>query len=352
MNLAIIAITPNGASLARRLVAEAEGAAVWLPEKFREADDCRYFAEPLKVLLPRLLTSVDGLVCIMATGIVVRLLGPHLRGKEHDPAVVVVDEAGQFAISLLSGHLGGANELATEVAEMLGGQAVITTATDVNNLPAWDDVARQLNMNVEPLGRIKLLNGLLLEGRAIALVDSFGQVAERFADIPGVVVVRSFMQAMQTDVEGLVFVTHRHIPALDLEKKLLLLRPANLVVGVGCNRGTDAAEIETVIRSELEKAFLSPASITCLASIDAKQDEGGLLDVAAGLGVALKFFTKEELNEVAAPSEPSEHALQAVGARGVCEPAAILAAGGGQLLVKKKKSGNVTVAVAEMTRTG
>lgn len=300
------------------------------------------------MLLPRLLATVDGLVCIMATGIVVRLLGPHLRGKEHDPAVVVVDEAGRFAISLLSGHLGGANELATEVAEMLGGQAVITTATDVNDLPAWDDVARQLRMTVEPLERIKLLNGLLLEGRSIALVDATGQVAERFADVSGVVVARSFMQGMQTDAEGLVFVTHRHIPNLATEKKLLLLRPANLVVGIGCNRGTEADEIETVIRSELEKAFLSPVSIACLASIDAKQDEGGLLEVAARLGVPLKFFTKEELNEVDAPSEASEHALQAVGARGVCEPAAMLAAGGGPLLVKKKKSGNVTAAIAQL----
>lgn len=348
MNLAIIAITPGGASLARRLAAEAEGAELWLPEKLRADDATCYFSGPLSATLPELFGRVDGLVCIMATGIVVRLLAPHLRGKQHDPAVVVTDEAGQFAISLLSGHLGGANELAQEVAEIIGAQAVITTATDVNDLPAWDDVARRLDMAVEPVGRIKLLNGLLLSGGAISLFDPDGRVATEFADLPEVARENNFAAALMSQSAGVVFVTPRHLPQLEVQEKLLVLRPRCFAVGVGCNRGTGAEEIEAVIRAEMEKAFLAPASIACLASIDAKQDEGGLLDAAARLGVPLKFFPKEQLNAVAAPSEPSAHALQAVGAKGVCEPAAMLAAGGGRLLVKKKKNGNVTVAVAEI----
>jgi len=352
MNLAIIAITPGGASLARKLAAEAEGAELWLPEKLRADDAASYFTGPLSATLQELFGRVDGLICIMATGIVVRLLAPHLRGKQHDPAVVVTDEAGQFAISLLSGHLGGANELAQEVADILGAQAVITTATDVNDLPAWDDVARQFDMAVEPVGRIKLLNGLLLQAVRIALVDADGTVATEFENIPGVEVVKSFAAALQADAEGLVFVTSRHLPQLAQQENLLVLRPRCYAVGVGCNRDTGADEIEAVIRAELEKAFLSPASIACLASIDAKQDEGGLLDAAARLGVPLKFFSKEQLNAVAAPSEASAHALQAVGAKGVCEPAAMLVASGGRLLVKKKKNGNVTVAVAEMKIKG
>ncbi|WP_148895827.1 cobalt-precorrin 5A hydrolase [Geothermobacter ehrlichii] len=350
MQLAIIAITPGGAVLARRLAAEAEGAELWLPEKLRGAVPARYFSGRLGDLLAELFARVDGLVCIMATGIVVRLLAPHLRDKGRDPAVVVVDEAGQFAVSLLSGHLGGANELAAEVAEILGGQAVITTATDVNGLPAWDEVARRLDMAVEPLARVKLLNGLLLRGGRIALVDPQGAVSAAFAGVPGVETAESFAAALDCGAEGLVFVTSRHLPQLERQPNLLALRPRCYAVGVGCNRGTEADEIEAVIRSEMEKAYLAPASIFCLASIDAKRDEGGLLSAAARFGVSLTFFSKEQLNAVEAPSETSEHALKAVGAGGVCEPAAILAAGGGRLLVKKKKSGNVTVAVAEIAR--
>ncbi|ORJ60280.1 cobalt-precorrin 5A hydrolase [Geothermobacter hydrogeniphilus] len=348
MTLAIIAITPGGAALARRLQEEAEGAELWLPEKLRSEEPASYFDRPLSVLMPELFARVDGLVCIMAAGIVVRLLAPQLRGKQHDPAVVVVDEAGRFAISLLSGHLGGANELAREVADILGGQAVITTATDVNHLPAWDTVARRLDLKVEPVERLKLLNGLLLQAGRIVLADPQRLVSDAFVAVPGVEVTRSFAAALQSRAEGLVFVTSRHLPHLDRRKNLLVLRPRCYAVGVGCNRGTDADEIETAVRDEMEKAFLSPGSISCLASIDAKQDEGGLLDAAARFGVSLKFFSKEQLNVVAVPSKPSEYALQAVGAGGVCEPAAILAAKGGRLLVKKKKNGNVTVAVAEI----
>jgi len=348
MNLAIIAITPGGARLARRLAAEAEGAELWLPEKLRSAEPACYFERPLSEQLPELFARVDGLVCVMATGIVVRLLAPHLRGKQFDPAVVVVDEAGRYAISLLSGHLGGANELAQEVSEILGGQAVITTATDVNQLPAWDEVARRLDMAVEPVERIKLLNGLLLSEGAISLFDPDGRVAAEFADVPGVRREQNFANALMSNAAGVVFVTPRHLPQLEAQAKLLVLRPRCYAVGIGCNRGTCADEIEAVIRAEMEKAVLAPASIACLASIDAKQDEGGLLDAAARLGVPLTFFSKEQLNGIDAPSAPSEHALQAVGAKGVCEPAALLAAGGGKLLVSKKKSGNVTVAVAEM----
>ena len=120
MTLAIIAITSGGALLARRLHQQVVEAELWLPDRFRRADDAHYFDEKPAELLPRLFLRVDGLICIMATGIVVRLLGAQLQGKDRDAAVVVCDEKGQFAISLLSGHLGGANELAAEVAERLG----------------------------------------------------------------------------------------------------------------------------------------------------------------------------------------------------------------------------------------
>jgi len=348
MELAIIAITRRGAELARRLGDDAGRGAVWLPEKFRADDGCNYFAVPLAEQLPRLFAACDGVVCIMATGIVVRLLAPHLQGKEKDAAVVVVDEAGEHAISLLSGHLGGANELASEVAGLIGARPVITTATDVNELPAWDDVARRLDLGVEPLSRIKLFNRLLLDGEAIDLVDRDGAVAACFTGVSGVQRFATFAAAGRNGSGGTVIVSNRHLPQLERQENLLALRPRNLVVGIGCNRGTSAAEIEQVVRTELQQAFLAFGSIVRLASIEAKSDEAGLLAFAGQHDLPLAFYAKEQLNAVAAPSPPSEHALAAVGASGVCEPAAILAAGGGALLVKKKKRGNVTVAVAEL----
>ncbi len=347
MELAIIAITSGGARLARRLGAEAAGIDVFLPVRYREEDGCRYFPEPVAELLPELFRKYRGLVCIMATGIVVRVLAPHLRGKQADPAVVVMDEAGRFAVSLLSGHLGGANELALELAELTGGQAVVTTATDVNGLPAWDDVARQAGLGIEPVERIRHLNTLLLEGKKIALVDRDGVVAGFFEDVPGVSLFGNFAEAMQSGSAGMVFVTHRHLPGLEKQSNLLVLRPRDLVVGIGCNRGTSVAEIEAVVTAELEKAFLCFASVACLATITDKTDEEGIHLFARRHGLSVEYHVAEDLNRVEIASEDSEHALAAVGAKGVCEPAAILSAGGGPLLVKKKKSGNVTVAVAQ-----
>ena len=347
MDFAIVAITAGGAGLARRIAAEAGAGEVYLPERFRCDDGSRYFSEPLASLLPELFGRYRGLVCVMATGIVVRLLAPHLRGKSLDPAVVVLDEAGQFVISLLSGHLGGGNELARELAELLGGQAVITTATDVNGLPAWDEVARREGMTLEPLANIVSLNSLLLQGATTVLVDRRERVARHYTDLPWVLRAPNFAAALKMEVAGRVFVTHRHIPQVEERSDLLLLRPRDLVLGIGCNRGTSAEEIEAAVRQELQQAFLAFASLACVATIDDKSDEEGISRFARRHGLTLEYHGADALNGVDAPSPPSAYALAAVGAKGVCEPAAILSAGGGPLLVRKKKVGNVTLAVAE-----
>lgn len=348
MKLAIVAITSGGAKLARRLGVALPGASVYLPEKFRRDDDCCYFDRPLAVWLPQLFAEVEQLICIMATGIVVRILGRELKGKDQDPAVVVMDEAGQFAISLLSGHLGGANDLARHLAVVTGAAPVITTATDVNNLPAWDQVARDCGLVIEPVVHLKTLNRLLLDGAKIALVDQRNRVTGVFASVPGVTAYENFAIATRSNADGLVFVTHRYLPHLLNQPEMLALRPRDLVVGIGCNRGTDAEEIEAAVRSKLKQAFLAFASIARLASIDAKQDEKGLLEFAEKHQLPIDFYPAEDLNKVAVPSPVSIHAQKAVGAKGVCEPAALLSSSLGEMLIRKQKVGNLTLAVAEI----
>jgi cobalt-precorrin 5A hydrolase len=347
MPLAIVAITPGGAALARRLGRALPKAVVHLPERFRRDDHLRYFAESLGELLPRLFAGGNSLACIMATGIVVRILAPHLQRKDLDPAVVVLDEAGHYAVSLLAGHLGGANELARELARLTGGHPVITTATDVNGLPAWDEVARREGLSIEPLKNIGRLNKLLLEGGRTVLVDRYGVVAGYFQGLPEVMIAGTFSEAMKAQASARVFVTNRYIPHLEGQDDLLVLRPRDLVVGIGCNRGTSLEEIEAAVFEELQKAFLSTKSIACLATVSAKADEAGLVGFAGKHRLPLEFHSTEDLNLMDAPSKPSPHALAAVGARGVCEPAALLSSGSRTLLVTKKRRGNVTVAVAE-----
>jgi len=347
MKLAIYAITDGGAVLGRRLLRSLPGAELWLPERLRAADGARYTSQGATTLLPELFTRCDGLICIMATGIVVRALAPHLRGKAVDAPVVVMDEAGRFAISLIAGHLGGANDLARRVAACTGGEAVITTATDVQGLLAWDEAARRAGLAVEPLERIKRLNSLLLQQAPVVLIDPEERIAPWFAAAPGVTVVQTVQAAHELRAAGRVHVTHRLVPNAAQDEALLLLRPRDLIVGLGCNRGTSAQEIAGAVESTLTQAGLAFAAVAGLATIVAKADEEGLLTFARQHRLPLAAHDGSALNAVTVPSPPSSHALAAVGVNGVCEPAAILSAGGGRLLVPKQKIGNVTVAVAQ-----
>ncbi len=349
MKIAIIAITRDGARLGARLRDGLGSASLHVLQRYRgeAGKDSVPFAGELKELVKGLWPEYGGFVFIMATGIVVRMVAPLLAGKDVDPAVVVMDDTARFAISLLSGHLGGANELASRCAFVTGAREVITTATDGHGLPSFDMLAREEGWGIEELSRVKVLNSLLLDGEEIAVVDATGLVRPWFHGRGRLSFHDTFVEALQSGAKGFLFVTNRHLPPQVRSESLLILRPRNLVLGIGCNSGTPADEIEDVVCTNLKRLFLSVGSVRCVASAAAKRTEAGLLAFAERLGVPVRFYESDELNGVAAPSPPSVHALDAIGAAGVAEPAALLASEGGSLILKKVKSGNVTLAVAE-----
>lgn len=350
MRIALIAITRNGALLGQRLREGLSGAELYVSSRYGgQAGPVRQLFEPaeLKELVASLWHGVDGLVFIMASGIVVRMIAPHLTSKQSDPAVVVMDDAGRFAISLLSGHLGGANELAGRCAYISGARPVITTATDVNDLPSFDMLAKEQGWVIEDLSRVKLLNRLLLDNEEIAVVDPGGQTRCHFQGRGKLTYFDTFAKATASAARGFLFVTNRHLPPQSQPASLLILRPRNLVLGIGCNRGTPSDEIEDFVGAHLRRIFLSLKSVSCIATAAAKADEAGLIEFAGRYGIPLVCYESEQLNRVKVPSKPSPHAMAAIGANGVAEPAAILASGGGLLLLKKVKSANVTLAVAE-----
>ena len=351
MGIAIIAITSNGVRLGSKVMSGLDEATLFIPRRYADdSEGATVYDGDVKELVARLWPEVRGLVFIMATGIVVRLIAPHLRAKDMDPAVVVMDDAGNFAISLLSGHLGGANELASRCASITGAREVITTATDVNGLPSFDMVAKEEGWVIEDLGRVKVLNSLLLDDKQIAVVDPTGRVRVTFNGRGKLSFHDTFVSALESGARGFLFVTNRQLPPQSCSDRLLVLRPKNLVLGIGCNSGTGLEEIQEVTVSALKQLFLSLKSIRCVATAEAKRHEPGLVAFAESLGVPLICYESNELNGVSVPSPPSPHALAAIGATGVAEPAALLASGGGTLLMKKLKSGNVTLAIAELCR--
>jgi cobalt-precorrin 5A hydrolase len=375
MRVAIIAITANGARIGSSLHRSIPDSTLFVLEKHagtsiipplpkavpikspplqgegQGEDGVRVhsFSSPLRELVASLWPAYGGFIFIMATGIVVRTIAPLLTSKDQDPAVVVVDDAGNFAVSLLSGHLGGANALAGNCAKVTGCTPVVTTATDANDLPSFDMLAKEHGWLIEDLARVKVLNSMLLEGKEIAVVDHGGAARRYCAGKGHLSFCPEVESAFQSGASGYLFITNRIISENPASERTLVLRPLNLCLGIGCNRGTSAQEIESVVTANLERLAVSVKSVKCIATAQAKQDEAGLLAFAEKMGIPLRTFTSDELNDVAVPSPPSGHALAAIGAKGVAEPAAVLAAGGGRLLLHKVKDGNVTLAIAEVT---
>ena len=277
----------------------------------------------------------DALVFVGAAGIAVRSIAPHVVSKAADPAVVVIDEAGRFVIPILSGHLGGANALALCLASITGGQAVITTATDVNGVFAFDDWARRMNCAVENTDLIREVSGTLLGGGIVPACSDF----EILGEVPSGVELSSF-------AESSVCVTIRDevcvapgenacvnretdgVPAPSEKNNARKLRiiPRVVCVGIGCRRGTPAEEIEDAVLEALRENVISPKAMAALASIDLKAEEEGIKELARKYKLPFLVYSAEELGEVPGEFSGSEFVMSVTGVDNVCERAAVRAA--------------------------
>ena len=342
-NLAVWVVTADGLALALRLMSA-------LPEVTlhvsRNLPPCAVSCVPFRRLadcVAERFTLFKGHIFIMAAGIVVRVIAPHLTSKTHDPAVVVMDDGGRYAISLLSGHIGGGNQLAESVAQKLRAIPVITTSTDVHNAPAIDVIATDHNLVIENPGAIKIISMAFLNHMPVGLHDPY-HLIDHLPELQGVIPVDiSGKMPSGAAVPPMVAVDDHLMQA---GPRCLKLRPATLIAGVGCNRNTPADEIQAFLTDRFQEAGLSLLSLKCIATIDIKSDESGLIEVAERLQVPLQFFTREELDAVESIPNPSEIVKKYIGVSSVCEAAAILASNRGKIIVPKQTSPNVTLAVA------
>ena len=339
--ITIAALTPRGVDLARRLRPGLGEAVCRVPRRWVADTPGETPFDRLAQIFQEAFARRQDLVCIMAAGIVVRGIAPYLQGKDTDPGVVVVDEAGQFAVSLLSGHLGGANELARRVARLLGGTPVITTSTDVNNLPALDVLAPALGLVMENLAAVREVHMALLTGDAVRLVDPEGLLTEALGESLSHFQTEPKLAAALTKPGPGVYVGYQERP---WPPGWLRLRPRCLVAGMGCHRGVPVAEILDFIRRTFQQKGLSLLSLRTLATIEARKDEPGLRDAARKLGADLVWFTADALRDLPTPN-PSRIAARHLGVASVSEAAALKDAGG-PLIVPKCKATNATLAVA------
>ncbi len=357
---ALYALTPAAAEIARRyLAAEPRATAFILAGALSAAAAATFPAERLRTIgkgaFGRVVTEnwkrFSGHIFVMATGIVVRRIAPLLEHKTRDPAVVVCDEKGEFAISLLSGHIGGANRLARRLAAVLGGRAVITTATDVQGLPAIDELAVRCGCRIINPAVIKKINTLLLARRPLLLCGTRFWRERLALLLPGRPVCgeEEFSRPV-AEIAGGVAIDMPDADELYPGRPFLHLESPRLVLGIGCRRGTPAYEIAEAVTAVLRESGLDRRRLAAIATAELKADESGLLEFGRRWELPFFFYHAEELAAVPVPS-PSERVREVTGSPSVCEAAARLA-GGGPLLVGKRKFPRVTVALGVVLGVG
>ncbi len=273
--------------------------------------------------------SSDALVFIGSCGIAVRAVAPFVKKKTEDPAVIAIDELGTYCIPLLSGHIGGANELAVRISRTIGAIPVVTTATDINGVFAADDWARTQGMLVANPGRIKWVASRLLAGETLkvkSLYEIEGQLPPQ-------------LEYAETGYD--ILVSHRSRGSADA----LRLVPRIVTLGVGCHKNIELEALETAFEAVLSKSGCHRLSVFQAASIDLKKNEPALVEFCKNHGFPFMTYTAGELLAVPGEYTGSEFVKKITGVDNVCERAAVLASGG--RLINKKEAGNgVTMALA------
>ena len=348
MNTAYFYLTDEGGKLAHKL-ATAHPGDIYNKENFKENLRAGF-------------GKCDSLVCIMATGIVVRILAPLIVHKTSDPAVVVLDQKGKHAISLLSGHLGGANDLARKMAAISGGEAVITTATDVAGELSFDTFAKKYDMAIENIGQLKHISGALLAGKKINVFTNknakelYPELAEEqkrgmidifsLSDFFKIYNIESDIPIVVID-EGFSLNECSTIPP---SAPILYLRPHTICAGIGCKRNMEQKPIEEALLQTLKEEGLHPLSLKCIATIPLKSDEPGIIGTAANLNVPLKIIPTEEIEKLDINQlgiATSEFVASQTGVLSVSTACSYLASGKGEILRDKAKYKGITIALSK-----
>lgn len=347
MSIALIAVTSNGVRLAKILSANLIDCTIFVKQgKVATDNELKEFAS-MKDLIADIFYKYQALIFFTSTGIAVRMVAPYLVHKAKDPAVIVIDEQGCFAISLLSGHLGGANELTLKVADILQATPVITTATDRNNLIAPDVVAKQLKLVPYPLTQIKVANSTLIEQKQLPY---YIEATWSKADVYQEALAKLKLKAVKIAKHDLpkdkvaVFLS----PERFICDNILVLAPRQLIIGVGCRRNVDEKLIDKAINEAKQLANCEDLVIKNLASTVVKQDEPGLLAWANHHNVKTHFWANEPMQQAIDKFKltQSEFVKKQIGIGNVCEAAILAYNEKAKIILPKTKFEKVTVSIA------
>ncbi|MBG9979500.1 cobalt-precorrin 5A hydrolase [Facklamia lactis] len=355
--VAIISLTTEGRALAQRLQSTIfpEGISYVKESKQQKLLDKEKMLieeSAFKTIQTMMQASCDLIISIMATGITVRAIAPFIQDKTIDPAIIVMDDQGEFVISLLSGHIGHANQWSREIAETIGGQAVITTATDVRKRMGLDDLAKSINGYYRQFKvKTRQFNQMIADNQKIALMNQAGinlpENSQCFCELDAIE-----WQNHSQDYQGLIVISYEPLAIekyclnVSPHQKYVQIIPRKFVVGVGCRRNTSIEVLERNFQIFMKEMNLDTLGVQKIVSIDVKKDELAIISLAKRIGVNFETFSKEELLAYEPLFEGSDFVKKAVGVASVAQASAYHEANG-NIMSERYANEGVTFALAK-----
>ena len=306
MKICLICVSRRGAQLAQRIVAAMAGqTGIYIYQRYADslpAGDAVHSFSDIGETVEKCFGDADALVFICSVGIAVRVTAPYIRSKLTDPAVAAVDENGRFAVSVLSGHIGGANELTERIAHIIGAQPVITTATDSGGRFSPDMFAKENDLVITDMAMTKELAALSAAGEDIPVVSEVSYIDSRGDDSGNC---------------GILVTDSTDSPP-PFEKTLFLL-PRNIVLGVGCRKGKEPAVLMALAEDILMQHGIDRRRVKAVVSVDIKRDEAAVAELARSFGTAPVFFSADELMGIEGDFASSDYVKAVTGADNICE---------------------------------
>ena len=364
---AVYVITTGGIATASRIKESLPDCDIFLSERFTDSGRCGMpdgtaytkLLKPFRKQIAENWTKYRSHIFLFSIGATVRLIKDLIRDKYHDPAVICIDNNAEYVIPVLSGHVGGANELTLHLAEHLSAVPVITTASDCRKTVAPDILGREYGWTVEDSNNLLTAAAAsIVNDEPVAVVLECGENAlSKFSPLPGNFTVTADPASLSPDgYNAVLFVTDRLIKedCPELYKKAVIYRPKTLAVGIGCDRNTGEEILYDGLQKILKDNKLSINSVKCLVSVDKKADEAGLISLSERLRIPFITYPADELDKVEGIENPSETARKYVGTRSVAEAASLKYADSKTLLVPKtvytpgENEKNMTCAVSRI----
>ena len=346
--VAILAITKNGIKMGLSLKNLFPDWKVFAPSKFSDNNEViEWYNDSTSIKIVDLFKSNNALICLFSLGAVIRLIAPHIKDKKTDPAVIVIDDKAQFVISVLSGHLGGANELSNDIAQKINAVPVITTAADVNKTIAVDLVGKEFGWRIDDDDTVTKVSAFMVNKEKIGVFQNVGNRDWWKKEFPrNVFKYDSFDELKNSQSKGFLIISDQVFDDKILENTVVY-RPQTLVVGVGLHWDTSKETIKSGLETSLQKFNLSSKSIARFVSIKKEKDVVGLIELGKEMNIPIEYIDREELSTIHTPN-PSKTVQRFEGTPSVSEAAAIKSSQGELVVEKQKFPPNLTIAIARI----